>query len=93
MPQPVTLMRKGQAPGQTGGEMSQHCLPALGILSHLENAKKKKKKGNQEKHEHCATKEQIPSFKIAFQKSDECCGAPELGILLNNCQGTLSVRK
>ena len=43
MPQPVTLMRKGQAPGQTGGEMSQHCLPALGILSHLENAKKKKK--------------------------------------------------
>ena len=54
---------------------------------------KKKKKGNQEKHEHCATKEQIPSFKIAFQKSDECCGAPELGILLNNCQGTPSVRK
>ena len=42
MPQPVTLMWKGQAPGQTGGEMSQHCLPALGILSHLENAKKKK---------------------------------------------------
>ena len=54
---------------------------------------KKKKKGNQEKHEHCATKEQIPSFKIAFQKSDECCGAPELGALLNNCRGTPLGRK
>lgn len=36
------------------------------------NAKKKKKKGKQEKHKHCATKEQIPSFRIAFQKLDEC---------------------
>lgn len=44
MPQPVTLMGKGQAPRQTGGEISQHPLPALGILSHLENAKKNKKR-------------------------------------------------
>lgn len=66
----------------------QHC-----FVYTVQMPKKKKKKGNQEKHEHCATKEQIPSFKIAFQKSDECCGAPELGILLNNCQGTPSVRK
>lgn len=49
--------------------------------------KKKKKKGNQEKHEHCATIEQIPSFQTAFQKSDECCGAPELGISLNAARG------
>jgi len=47
----------------------------------------KKKKGNQEKHEHCATIEQIPSFQTAFQKSDECCGAPELGISLNAARG------
>ena len=44
MPQPVTVMGKGQAPRQTGGEISQHPLPALGILSHLENAKKKKER-------------------------------------------------
>lgn len=47
--------------------------------------KKKLKKGkrNQEKHKHCAAKEQIPSFRIAFQKLDECWGSPELGMLLN----------
>lgn len=28
-------------------------------------------KQQQEKHKHCATKEQIPSFRIAFQKVDE----------------------
>ena len=44
MPQPVTLMGKGQAPRQTGGDISQHPLPALGILSHLENAIKNKKR-------------------------------------------------
>lgn len=46
MPQPVTLMGKGQAPRQTGGEIAQHPLPTLGILSHLENALKKKRKMN-----------------------------------------------
>lgn len=30
------------------------------------------KQKKQEKHKHCATKEQIPSFRIAFQKLDEC---------------------
>lgn len=30
------------------------------------------KQQQQEKHKHCATKEQIPSFRIAFQKVDEC---------------------
>lgn len=33
---------------------------------------KNKKQKIQEKHKHCATKEQIPSFRIAFQKLDEC---------------------
>lgn len=33
---------------------------------------RKNKQKKQEKHKHCATKEQIPSFRIAFQKLDEC---------------------
>lgn len=52
MPQPVTVMGKGQAPRQTGGQISQHPLPTLGILSHLENAKKKKKRKENEQNDH-----------------------------------------
>lgn len=52
--------------------------------------KKKKRNNKQEKHKHSAMKEQIPPFRIAFQKLDECWEAPEHGILLNNCQGRLS---
>lgn len=32
----------------------------------------KQKNNKQEKHKHCAKKEQIPPFRIAFQKLDEC---------------------
>lgn len=33
--------------------------------------KKKKKKKQEKQNKHCATKEQIPSFRIAFQKLDD----------------------
>lgn len=41
-----------------------------------------KRKRTQEKHKHCARKEQIPSFRIAFQTLDECREALNLGFCL-----------
>lgn len=40
--------------------------------------KKKKSPTKNQENTNTATKEQIPPFRRAFQKSDECWGAPEL---------------
>lgn len=38
----------------------------------MQKRKKERKTRNRKKHKHCAMKEQIPPFRIAFQKLNEC---------------------